>query len=931
MEKWHVMSSEEAIASLNTDIESGLTEEEVIQRLETYGNNELAEAPRPGFLERFIAQFNNFVILFLIFAAGVSFILALLEGETPVESIAILAIVILNAALGLVQEGRAEQALSALKKLAAPEAQVLRSGNTVTIPSHLVVPGDVVLLEAGDYIPADLRLVETANLKIEEASLTGESVPVDKKADAQVEESAVLGDRKNMAYMSTIVTYGRGAGVVVATGMNTEIGKIAEIIQSTEEEETPLQQRLNQLGRVLSIAALFICGLVFLLGVYQAVRHDEDMVEAIRESFIVAVSLAIAAVPEGLPAVVTINLAIGMREMIKRNALIRRLPAVETLGSATAVASDKTGTLTQNEMTAVQLYVAGQRLELSGEGYQPTGKFLYEKGEKDPHSWLEVEQILRGALLASDARLENDKNNPSHYRMVGDPTEGALVVAAAKAGFWRKEVEDQYPRVDEIPFESDRKRMSTIHKQPDNGDYVVFVKGAPDIVINLCDTIYENGKPVEITPERRDNILEKNKLMASQALRVLAVAQKILPELPAEITPETIETNLTLLGLIGLRDPARPEVREAIAQARSAGIKTVMVTGDYPDTARAIAEEIGLLRPGGQVITGAEIDTFSDEELASKLDETDAFARVSPSHKVRIVEAFRAKNHVIAMTGDGVNDAPALKRASIGVAMGITGTDVSKESADMILTDDNFASIIAAVEQGRVIYANIRKFVYFLLSSNLSEIATIFIGTLVGWPTPLTAIQLLWLNLVTDGAPALALGVEKGDPDIMDQPPRSPDEPIINKVMQYGMAIQTIIMTAVTLLAFAIGHGDVTIGFLDIEPSTELARTLAFLTLSFSQLYRAYSSRSEIFTIARIGLFTNKYMQYAFVTSAIGLILVVYVPFLQDVFEATTLNLMHWVLLTVLAIIPTIVAELSKPFLHRISDEERKVHRPQTV
>lgn len=931
MEKWHVMSSEETIASLNTDIESGLTEAEVIQRLEKYGNNELEEAPRATFLERFIAQFNNFVILFLIFAAVVSFILALLEGETPVESIAILAIVVLNAGLGLVQEGRAEQALAALKKLAAPEARVVRSGNTLTVPSNLVVPGDVVLLEAGDYIPADLRLVQTANLKIEEASLTGESVPVDKRANAEVDENAVLGDRKNMAYMSTIATYGRGLGVVIATGMNTEIGKIAEIIQSTEEEETPLQQRLNQLGRTLSIGALFICGLVFLLGVFQAVRHDEDIVEAIRESFIVAVSLAIAAVPEGLPAVVTINLAIGMREMIQRNALIRRLPAVETLGSATAVASDKTGTLTQNEMTAVQLYVAGQRLELSGEGYQPSGKFLYERAERDPRSWVEVEQILRGALLASDARLEKDKNNPGQYRMVGDPTEGALVVAAAKAGFWRKDVEEQYPRVDEIPFEADRKRMSTIHRLPDNKGYIVFVKGAPDIVIDLCDTIYENGKAVEITPERRENILSKNSQMASHALRVLAVAQRILPELPDEITPETIETNLTLLGLIGLRDPARPEVKRAIAEARSAGIKTVMVTGDYPDTARAIAQEIGLLRDGGHVISGAEIDTMSDEELASKVAETDAFARVSPSHKVRIVEAFRAKNHVIAMTGDGVNDAPALKRASIGVAMGITGTDVSKESADMILTDDNFASIIAAVEQGRVIYANIRKFVYFLLSSNLSEIATIFIGTLVGWPTPLTAIQLLWLNLVTDGAPALALGVEKGDPDIMDQPPRSPDEPIINKIMQYGMVIQTIVMTSVTLLAFAIGHGDVNIGFLNIEPSTELARTLAFLTLSFSQLYRAYSSRSEIFTITRIGLFTNKYMQYAFITSALGLILVVYVPFLQDVFEATTLNLTHWVLLTVLAIVPTIVAELSKPFLHRISDEEREAHRPQTT
>ena len=917
--KWHMLPAEDVVKNLETAIETGLTSTEITRRLEKYGKNELAEAPRPGWLQRFVAQFNNFVIYILLFAVVVSFVL----GDY-VEAIAILAIVVLNAALGLVQEGRAEQALAALKKLAAPDARLMRDGKTIVVPSNEVVPGDVVLLEAGDYIPADLRLVETANLRIEEAALTGESVPVEKKADKKVDEKAVLGDRKNMAYMSTITTYGRGVGVVVATGMQTEIGKIAELIQSTEEEETPLQTRLNDLGRTLSIGALIICGLVFAVGAFQAVQHDVEMGEAIKESFIIAISLAIAAVPEGLPAVVTINLAIGMREMIRRNALIRKLPAVETLGSATAICSDKTGTLTQNEMTAVKMLVANHRLEISGEGYSTSGQFLAEGQEQNPHERVETDRMLLGGLLASDARLEEDSESLTGYRMIGDPTEGALVVAAAKAGMWRKEMEAKYPRVDEIPFDSDRKRMSTIHKQPDSNELLVLTKGAPDVIIGLCDTIYENGKYEPITPERRENILAQNSAMASQALRVLAIAQKTVKELPVDVTSENIELDLDLIGLIGLRDPARPEVKGAIAKARSAGIKTVMVTGDYPDTARAIAEEIGLLRQGGRVISGTELDTIEDMQLDTLIDEVDAFARVSPNHKVRIVEAFRRRNHVVAMTGDGVNDAPALKRASIGIAMGIAGTDVTKESADMILTDDNYTSIVEAVEQGRVIYSNIRKFVYFLLSCNLAEIATIFIGTLVGWGSPLTAIQLLWLNLVTDGAPALALGVEKADPDIMDHAPRSPEEPIINKVMQVGMIVQTIVMTAVTLLAFAIGHGDIDIGLIsEGDTSKDLARTMAFLTLSAAQLVRAYSSRSEIFTMFEIGVFTNKYMQWAVVSSFIGLLLVIYIPFLANIFDAIPLTLGEWLIITPLFVLPTIVAELTKPYLKTLHEDPK--------
>ncbi|MBI5930873.1 MAG: cation-translocating P-type ATPase [Chloroflexi bacterium] len=906
---WHTMPPHEVLSQLQTDPENGLAKSEVTQRLAQYGPNELVEAERPGFWRQLLNQFNNFVIYILLFAAVVSFVL----GD-EIEAIAIMAIVILNATLGVVQEGRAEQALSALKKLAAPNAKVIREGHTESISASELVPGDMVLLEAGDYIPADLRLVTTINLSIEEASLTGESVPVSKKAEQMASESDVIGDRLNMAYMGTIATYGRGKGVVTGTGMKTEIGKIADALQSTEEEETPLQRRLDELGKTLSISALIICGLVFIVGAIQDLRKGLELVDSLQESFIIAISLAIAAVPEGLPAVVTINLAIGMREMIRRNALIRRLPAVETLGSATAICSDKTGTLTQNQMTAAKLYVAGYYLDVTGEGYAVHGDFRLEKDIQKPDERVEIMQLLLGGLLASDARLEKDINSPTGYRMIGDPTEGALVVAAAKAGVWRTDAENTNPRVAEIPFDADRKRMSTIHKMPD-GQFLAFVKGAPDILIAQCNSIFENGQAVVITPERRQNILNVNAQLAAAAFRVLAVAQKRLgPTIPTEITPDTIETDMELIGLVALLDPARPEVGAAIARARNAGIRTVMVTGDYADTARAIAKEIGLLRPGGEVISGAELEKMSDAELDRKVDTADAFARVSPAHKVRIVEAFRRRNHIVAMTGDGVNDAPALKRASIGVAMGITGTDVSKESADMILTDDNYASIVSAVEQGRVIYANIRKFVYFLLSCNLAEICVIFLGTLAGWPTPLTAIQLLWLNLITDGAPALALGVEKGDPDIMDRPPRSPDEPIVNKDMVIGMIIQTIVMTTVTLLAFAIGRGDIHLSFIT-GTGDALARTMAFVTLSAAQLARAYSSRSELFSIFKIGPLSNKYMQYAVLSSAVGLLLVLYIPFLRDIFDTTLLKGSHWVVLIPLLLFPTVIAELTKPFL----------------
>jgi len=915
-ETWHSQAIDQVTQALNTDAQDGLSPEQAQKHLERYGRNELIEQPRPGFWQMLLAQFKSFVVIILIVAAAISFVIGLQEYSKSgaitefVEAGAIVAIVILNAVIGVVQESRAEEALAALKKMAAPDAHVIRGGHRTVVPARELVPGDMVMLEAGNYVPADLRLVESVNLKVEEASLTGESVPTDKRAEKILEPKVPLGDRRNMAYMGTTVTYGRGRGIAVETGMQTQIGQIAEMIQSYEDEPTPLQIKLDQLGRWLGWASLSICGLVFLVGMLRGIEFIEML--------LIAISLAIAAVPEGLPAIVTINLAIGMREMIQRHALIRRLPAVETLGSASAICSDKTGTLTQNEMMVTQLMYDQTKLELSGEGYRPWGFFHHNGNAIKIAQFPQAGFLLRAAALCNDALLEvsQDENEEMSHRMVGDPTEGALVVAAAKAGFWRKEEEQQLPRVTEVPFDSARKRMTTVHQVKDAAsqnslfpsDYVAFVKGAPDVILELSTHVLDGDQLQPLDDTRRQDIIDKNKSMAAQALRVLGVAYRPLDTLPDEPTPETLEHDLVFIGLAGMIDPARPEVAAAIEVARHAGIRTRMVTGDYPDTARAIAQEIGLLHNDGQVVTGAELDTMDDPALQERIDHIDVFARVSPKHKVRIVEALKARGQVVAMTGDGVNDAPALKRANIGVAMGITGTDVSKETADMVLTDDNFVSIVSAVEQGRIIYSNIRKFVYYLLSCNLAEIMIIFIATLLNWPIPLTAIQLLWLNLLTDGAPALALGLEKGDPDVMDRPPRPPQEPIINREMRLGMIIQTIFITAAVLLAFRIG---ITWGGLD------LAESMAFVTLSVSELARAYTARSEHFALWNIGVFSNRYMQYAVAASLALLALVIYVPFLQPIFDTAPLGLREWGVMLPLIFVPSIAAEATKWYLRR--------------
>ncbi|MCC7352171.1 MAG: cation-translocating P-type ATPase [Anaerolineae bacterium] len=913
---WHSQPIPAVLDALQTHRTQGLTLDEATARLEKHGPNELREAPRPGFLTRLINQFRNFVVIILIVAS----VLSLFLGDF-IEAAAIIAIVILNAILGVVQESRAEKALAALKKLAAPEAEIIREGRQQKLPARELVPGDIVLLETGNYIPADVRLVEAVNLKIEEAALTGESVPTEKRADVVLDREIPLGDRRNTAYMSTVVTYGRGRGVVVATGMSTQIGLIAQMIQSYEEEPTPLQVKLDQLGKTLGWAALVICGLVFVVGIIQ--RRDP------LEMFLTAVSLAIAAVPEGLPAIVTICLALGMQRMIRRHALLRRLPAVETLGSATAICSDKTGTLTQNQMTAVQLYTDNAIIRVSGEGYQPQGEFSLNGGSFEVREHGAAQLLLRCGLLCNDAFLESSGREDSRvtYRMVGDPTEGALVVAAAKSGLWKTDEEEHSPRVAEVPFDSERKRMSTIHRPgaahfanpldpyKTNGPtppYVVCTKGAPDLVLDLCTTIYKDEKIQPITEADRQAIRQVNHDMASQALRVLGAAFRPLDALPTDTTPETVEKELTFVGLFGLIDPPRPEVKPAIVQARQAGIKTVMITGDYQDTAVAIAQQIGLLRPQGKVLTGRDLDRMSDVELTKIADDVDVYARVSPQHKVKIVEALKARGHVAAMTGDGVNDAPALKRSSIGVAMGITGTDVSKETADMVLTDDNYASIVAAVEEGRVIYSNIRKFVFYLLSANIAEILIIFISIIAGLPLPLTALELLVLNLITDGAPALALGLEKGDPDIMQQPPRPTNEPVINRDMLWGIVFLSIADTFITLTSFSIG-------LRWFPDNLFAAETMAFATLTFSELLRAYGARSERQSLFTMGIFTNRWMQVAVASSAIILLAIIYLPFLQPVFDSYPLSLREWTVILPLLFVPVTTLEIVKFFLRRAS------------
>lgn len=892
---WYRKEIGEVLIDLNVDLEKGLNKNEVELRLNKYGSNELREENGTTFLSKLIAQFSDFLVLILIGAA----IISIAVGESK-DAIVILAIVIVNAFLGIYQEGKAEKALDALKKMASPNAKVLRDGIVVVIPANSLVPGDIVLLDAGDIIPADLRLIESSNLKIEEASLTGESVPVEKKVNEVYKEDVSLGDRHNMVYMSTIVTYGRGKGVVVGTGHDSEIGKIATMIQSFDDETTPLQRKLNQLGKVLGITTIGICIIVFAVGLLQG--------REIFEMLMVAISLAVAAIPEGLPAIVTIVLAIGMNRMVRRNAIVKRLLAVETLGCTTVICSDKTGTLTQNEMTVTKVYVDDEILDVTGTGYEPSGEFKINEKRITVESVSSLKTLLSIGILANDAKLEK---TDGLYKIIGDPTEGALVTLAGKANIENNDINKSFPRVEEIPFDSDRKMMTTFHKYFVPQKYVSFTKGAPDIIISKCEFVKEGDKVLSFTDDLKKKALEVNSKFAKDALRVLAFAYKEYDNMPVDLNPDDIESNMVFVGLVGMIDPPRPEAMEAISLCKQAGINTIMITGDYKETAFAIAKDLGMAETVDQSMMGMELNKTSDDELREVVKRIKVFARVSPEHKVRIVSALKANGDIAAMTGDGVNDALALKRSDIGVSMGITGTDVAKNTADLILTDDNFASIVSAVEEGRIIYDNIKKFVYFLLSCNIGEILLVFISILLNLPVPLIPIQLLWLNLVTDSFPALALGVEKGDPDIMRQEPRDPKEPILNKRMIAGIALQSSAIAIASLSAYWWG-----INRYGIDNISN-ARTIAFATLITAELLRVFSVRSTKYTAFEIGIFSNRKLIQGVSVSFLLMLIIIYIPFLNPIFNTFPLGFGDWKVILSLGIIPLALGEISKLIIRK--------------
>ncbi len=872
--------SKEATASeLKVNVNTGISESEVETLLLKYGENRLSEKKSKTVLQLFFEQFKDFLLLILVIAALVSIALShVLDG------LIILAVVILNAVIGVVQENKAGNALKALKEMSAPMAKVLRDGNLIKINSNMLVPGDVVVLEAGDYVPADVRLIESANLKIDESALTGESVPVEKDAEQLLAPATPLADRINCGYMGTVVTYGRGKAIVTATGMNTQMGNIASMLNETEEETTHLQKKLNQLGKSLGIICIIICVVIFGLGMWRNMPF--------LDVFMTSVSLAVAAIPEGLTVVVTVILALGMHAMVKSNAIVKKLSAVETLGSTTVICSDKTGTLTQNKMTVVNLYDTDEVYRVSGTGYSSTGAIIKDNEECDRAKFNKnIERLLEGAVLCSDASY-----NPQSEQVIGDPTEAALVVLGYKVGFLKDILNAKYPRVGEIPFDSDRKLMSTFHKR--NEVITMYTKGAPDQVLNRCTFIYKNGFITPMTQEDREGIVQANEDFAKKALRVLALAFK-----EAESTGEQ-EDELVFIGLLAMIDPPREEAKKAIAICKKAGISVKMITGDHLVTATAIGRELGILGDADEGMDGNEIDSLNDDQLTEKMRVTNVYARVSPEHKVRLVKALKSSGEVAAMTGDGVNDAPSLKISDIGVAMGITGTEVSKEAADMILTDDNFASIVKAVEQGRTIYNNIRKVVGYLLSCNIGEILVIFVSMLAGLPMPLVPIQLLSVNLITDAFPAFALGMEAKEPNVMDLPPRDPKEPVVNRRMQLSVSIQSLALAAGTLGSFIYAYYN--------YKQADLATTACFITLVLGELLRAYSARSEYISLFKMKPFENSFLNSSVFLSVVFLFVVVYTPFLNPIFHTLPLDLTQLGIAVLFALVPMLGGELAK-------------------
>lgn len=889
--EWYNKGKKEVLNELKTNLSSGLSKKEASERLARYGKNELEAQAKKSFITKLIAQFADFLIIILLIAAGISAFV----GEKE-DSLVILAIVIINAILGIYQEGKAEKSVEALQKLSAPNAKAIREGDLLTLPAAEIVPGDIVVLEAGDIVPADIRLLESSNMKVEEASLTGESVPVEKDAKSQIVGSVGIGDRHNMAFSSTIVTYGRGRGVVIGTGHDTEIGNIATKIQTYDDEETPLQIKLNQLGKVLGTLTIIICIMVFILGFLQG--------RQVLRMLLTSISLAVAAIPEGLPAIVTIVLSIGMNRMAGKNAIVKKLLAVETLGATSVICSDKTGTLTQNEMTVVKAFVDDKILDVEGGGYDPFGDVKLDGKKININSLPNLRNLVSIGSLANDAQLSNTTGS---YKIIGDPTEGAIITFAGKLGQSAEQLNMVYPRVQELPFDSSRKMMTTFHSSYINGKIVSFTKGAPDIVISKCTKIALNGKIVDFTKDLKANVLAVNTKFARSALRVLSMAYKVWNEVPDHPTFEKVENDMIFVGLVGMIDPARPEVKESIKLCKQAGIETIMITGDYKETAYAIAKDLGMVESESQAMMGEELNNYSDEELREVVKKTKVYARVSPEHKVKIVTALKENGQITSMTGDGVNDALALKKADIGVAMGITGTDVAKNTADVILTDDNFATIVNAVEEGRIIFSNIKKFVFFLLSCNIGEILLVFVSILIGWEVPLVPIQLLWLNLVTDSFPAMALGVENAEPGIMSQPPRDTKEPILDKTMMGGIIFQAVAIAFASLLSYFWAAKVYGVGRNLVH-----VRTVVFTTLITAELLRAFSSRSQIYTLFKIGFFSNMRMIQAVFASFILTVLVLYVPVLNGIFDVMPLNMHDWQIVLAFSFIPMLVGELYK-------------------
>jgi len=888
MADWHALSQERVLSELGSAAR-GLSEAQARERLAKFGRNELKEARRKGPLLMFLEQFTDFLILLLIAAALITAFL----GEW-LDSAAIIAVVLLNAVFGFIQQYNAEKAIAALKKMVAPKARVLRDGIEKEIDTRELVPGDIIILDEGAKIPADSRLLDAIALECEESALTGESVPVRKEADAVLRKDQPVAEQENLIFLGTNVTHGRAKAIVVETGMNTQVGRIAKLVQELMAEQTPLQRKLEVLGKQLGTAALAAVAIIFVVGV--GLRGGN-----LFEMFLIAVSLAVAAIPEGLPAVVTVTLALGVQRMAKRNAIIRKLPAVETLGAATVICTDKTGTLTKNEMTVREVFASEKRFDVAGRGYGLAGEFTSSGKRISPLRDEALFLLMKTGVLCNNASLaiEADKKNAS---VLGDPTEGALLVLGWKAGLDFEELREENPFVSEIPFDSSRKMMSVLRK--DGGKIVSFVKGAPESVLAKSSKILKDGRESALSERDKKTLLEENKRMASQALRVLAFAFK------KNATEKNAEQDLVFLGLVGMMDPPRPEAKEAVEACKSAGIRVIMITGDNRDTAIAVGRELGILEKGAEVLTGAELDEASDDELDAIVEKTAIYARVSPEHKLRIVNSLKRKGAIVAMTGDGVNDAPAIKRADVGVGMGLTGTDVTKEASDMVVTDDNFASIVNAVEEGRIVFDNIIKSVKYLVSCNIGELLTIFVAIMVGLKSPLVPVQILWMNLVTDSAPALALGLEKAEPGVMQRKPRDSRKEIIDKAALKKMLGIGALMAACTLAVF----------IFFIPKGETYSRTAAFSTLVFLQLFFALASRSEMHTLSKLGAFSNKTFVWAFVGSVALQLVIIYSGAIAVLFKTVPLQAIDLLLILAVSSLGFFIPEGFKYFKRVVTE-----------